>query len=102
VAALGLPFARLAGYAGTPHGVLLLSAEDASGNELDRVELLAAAGGLDVPAAPVVWVAERLRAGALGAGGVRSLGELIPLADACGWLERAGYELRLGAVAGAS
>jgi hypothetical protein len=97
VAALALPAARMARSVGTPHGVLLLRAEDASGNERDRVELLAAAGGLDVPAAPVVWVAERLRAGALGAGGVRSLGELIPLADARGWLERAGYELRLGA-----
>jgi hypothetical protein len=94
VAALALPFARLAGYAGTPHGVLLLRAEDASGNELDRVELLAAADGLDVPAAPAVWVVQGLSAGGFGSGGVRGLEEVVVHEEVRAWLLQAGYELR--------
>jgi hypothetical protein len=94
LASVALPFARAAARLGTPHGALLVRAEDAAGGELDRVELLARANGLDVPAAPVVWVAERLLAGGLGPGGVRGLEEVVAPEDAFAWLRSAGYELR--------
>ncbi len=102
LAAAALPFARLMRRFGTPHGVLLLRALDAGGAELDRSEVLAAANGLDVPAAPVVWVAERLLARGLAPPGLRGLADVVPLADARAWLERAGYEVREGAPGGAS
>jgi hypothetical protein len=99
---VALPFARAATLVGTPRGVLLLCAEDAAGVEVDRVELLADANGLDVPAAPAVWVVQRLLAGGLGPGGLRGLEEVVAAADACAWLRDAGYELREGGGAGRS
>jgi len=96
LAALALPFARAATFVGTPHGVLLVRAEDGSGRELDRVEVLAAANGLDVPAAPVVWVAQRLAKEGLPAAGARGLEEVVAPADAFAWLREAGTEVREG------
>ena len=82
--------------------MLLVRAEDRAGRELDRVEVHAAANGLDVPAAPVVWVALRLAKGGLEASGVRGLEEVVAPADACAWLRDAGYELREGGGPGRS
>jgi hypothetical protein len=94
LAALALPLVQLARPFGTPRGVLLLRAEDRAGAELDRVELVAEAGGLDVPAAPVVWLVQRLLATGIEGGGVRSLADVVTRADAATWLGEAGYELR--------
>ncbi|MEN8159220.1 MAG: hypothetical protein ABFS41_04005 [Myxococcota bacterium] len=94
LAALALPVAQLARLFGTPRGVLLLRAEDHAGAELDRVELVAAADGLDVPAAPVVWLVQRLLAKGIEGGGVRDLADVVERADAVAWLREAGFELR--------
>lgn len=102
LAGLALPLVRLARPFGTPLGVLLLRAEDAQARELDRVELAAAANGLDVPAAPVVWVVERLLAGARLGGGRVGLEALVDASDAEAWLQRAGYALREGSGSTAS
>jgi NAD(P)-dependent dehydrogenase (short-subunit alcohol dehydrogenase family) len=99
---LALPFARAATRAGTPHGVLLVRGEDAAGAELDRVEVHARSNGLDVPAAPAVWVAQRLLAGGLGSGGLRGLEQVVAPADAFSWLRGAGYEVREGGGPGRS
>jgi hypothetical protein len=99
---VALPFLRAATRVGTPLGVLLVRAEDRAGAELDRVEVFASANGLDVPAAPVVWVVERLLKHGLGAGGLRGLEEVVALADALAWLRDAGYEVREGGRLGRS
>jgi hypothetical protein len=92
----------MATVVGTPLGVLLVRAEDGAGRELDRVEVHAAANGLDVPAAPAVWVAERLAKGGSLGSGVRGLEQVVTLADACAWLRGAGYEVREGGGPGRS
>jgi hypothetical protein len=94
LAAAALPLARAARAFGTPHGALLLLAHDASGAELGRVELHARAHGLDIPAAPALWVAQRLLAGAPLPGGVRGLEAFVSREAAVAWLRGAGYELR--------
>jgi hypothetical protein len=99
---VALPFARAARRVGTPHGALLVRAHGETGAELGRVELLASANGLDIPAAPALWVVERLLAGGLGPGGLRGLEEVVAPADACAWLRAAGYELREGGGPGRS
>lgn len=96
LAGVALPLARAATLVGTPHGVLLVRAEDETGAEVDRIELHASANGLDVPAAPVVWVVQRLVAGGLGPGGLRGLERVVAPAEAFAWLRGAGYELREG------
>jgi hypothetical protein len=72
---------------GTLRGALLLLAHDRSGAELERVELHALANGLDIPAAPVLWVVQRLLAGGLP-GGLLGLEDVVTPADAIGWLRR--------------
>jgi hypothetical protein len=89
-----LPAARALCRLGTPRGVLLLRALGRDGAELGRVEVAALANGLDVPAAPVVWVVECLLAGGLAAGGVVGLEELVTPSAALSWLREAGYEVR--------
>jgi hypothetical protein len=89
-----LPLARAVRRLGTPRGVLLLRALDAGGAELARIEVTARANGLDVPAAPVVWVVECLLAGGLAGGGVLGLDELVTPSAALAWLREAGYEVR--------
>lgn len=97
LAAALLPFARVVRLLGTPRGVLLLRAHDRSGAERDRVEVIALANGLDIPAAPVIWVVESLLAGGLGRGGLLGLEDVVAPADAIGWLRAAGYDVREGA-----
>jgi hypothetical protein len=99
---VAMPFVRAATLVGTPLGVLLVRAEDRSGRELDRVEVHAAANGLDVPAAPVVWVAQRLAKGGIEGSGVRGLEEVVAPPDALAWLRDAGYEVRDGGGPGRS
>jgi hypothetical protein len=94
LAGAALPVAKLARRLGTPHGVLLLRAHDARGEERGRVEVLARANGLDIPAAPVVWVVESLLAGGLARGGVLALDDVVTPSAAIGWLREAGYEVR--------
>jgi len=102
LASVALPFVRAATWLGTPFGVMLVRAEDRAGAELDRVEVHARSNGLDVPAAPVVWVVQRLLGGDLGAGGLHGLEEVVAPAAARTWLREAGYELREGRPGGAS
>lgn len=89
-----LPAVRVLRFAGTPLGVLLLRAHDRSGAERDRVEVHARANGLDIPAAPVVWLVESLLAGGLERGGVLGLEDVVAPAAAIAWLREAGYEVR--------
>jgi uncharacterized protein YbjT (DUF2867 family) len=96
LAALALPVVRAATWVGTPLGVLLVRAEDRAGVELDRVEVHASANGLDVPAAPVAWVMQRLLKGGLPESGLRGLEQVVAPAEAFAWLREAGYELRGG------
>jgi hypothetical protein len=94
VAAALLPVARALRLTGTARGALLLRAEGRGGAEVARVEVAALANGLDVPAAPVVWVVESLLAGGLARGGVLGLEDVVEPAAALGWLRAAGYEVR--------
>jgi hypothetical protein len=96
LAAALLPFARALRRLGTPRGVLLLRAHDRAGVERDRVELLARAAGLDIPAAPVVWVVARLVAGGFERSGLLGLEDVVTPEAAIAWLREAGYELREG------
>ena len=118
VAAWLLPLAHATRVFGGAHGVLAVVARDAQGSELARTEIHAglptpratsdssspdarAAGhqhalnfpravGLDIPAAPPVWLAQRLlRDGGLP-GGVQRLDQLVTWRDARAWLEAAG------------
>ena len=69
-------------------------AEDARGEELDRIELRARLAGLDIPAMPPVWVARLLAAkGGLPAAGVLGLDRVVSLEDAILWLTEAGYQV---------
>lgn len=94
LAAVLLPFAHALRWLGTPHGVLLLRVHDRQGAERERLEICARANGLDIPAAPVVWLVESLLAGGLEGGGVRGLEDVVTPAAAIGWLREAGYEVR--------
>jgi len=94
LAAALLPFARVLRRLGTPQGVLLLRAHDRAGAERDRVEVCALANGLDIPAAPMVWLVECLLAGGLARGGLLGLEDVVTPASAIGWLREAGYEVR--------
>ena len=96
LAAALLPLARVVRRLGTPQGVLLLRAHDRAGAERDRVEVFALANGLDMPAAPVVWVVESLLAGGLARGGLLAPRGRGDAAAAIGWLREAGYEVREG------
>jgi Saccharopine dehydrogenase NADP binding domain len=94
LAALALPLARAIRPLGTPRGVLLLRAHDRTGTERGRVEVIALANGLDIPAAPVIWVVESLLAGGLGRGGLLGLEDVVSPSEAIGWLRAAGYVVR--------
>ncbi|HEU4431688.1 MAG TPA: saccharopine dehydrogenase NADP-binding domain-containing protein [Myxococcota bacterium] len=94
-----LPLARAAPLFGTPRGLLALVAEDAAGRELARIELSANERGLDVPAAPPIWLATRL-ARAPAPSGARELSELVPLEDVISWAQ-AEPQLRLHLPGGA-
>jgi len=96
LAGVALPFVRAATWVGTPLGVLLVRAEDRAGAELDRVEVFASANGLDVPAAPVVWVLQSLLKGGIAEGGLFGVEDVVSPSDAFDWLRDAGYELREG------
>ena len=92
VAAALVPVARVASWVGTPRGVLVQIARDIEGDELARVEIAAPANGLDVPAAPALWLAQRLaRKGSLPAAGAVELDQVIAWEDARDWLRGAGH-----------
>ena len=94
LAALLLPFVGLARPLGTLRGVLSVEGTDASGERIDRVEVFAKAHGLDIPAAPPVWVAERLvREGTLPTPGVVGLPRAVEADAAIRWLRDAGYDV---------
>lgn len=94
VAACALPVARALAPFGSQRGVLIVRAEDDGGRELGRIEVHALRGGLDVPAAPPIWVAQRLaREGGLPAAGVVGLDRVVSLAAAVTWLREAGYRV---------
>jgi hypothetical protein len=101
LAGLALPLARVVGPLGTWRGALVVRAEGASGQELGRVEIHAMRNGLDIPAAPPVWVAQRLaREGRLPAAGVVGLDRIVRFGAAAEWLAHAGYRVtRLGIAA---
>lgn len=89
-----VPVARLAGVFGTQRGILIQTAFDRSGSELRRVEIAAGTGGLDVPAAPALWLVQRLsRMGDLPVAGRVELDQLVAWSDAKAWFESAGYEV---------
>jgi hypothetical protein len=94
VARMMVPIARLAALVGTPNGVLVQIARDIDGAELARIEVLARSNGLDVPAAPALWLAHRLAlTGSLPVSGAVDLDQLIAWEDARAWLRGAGYEV---------
>ena len=99
LAAVALPFARALRALGTQRGALLLCAHDRTGAERDRVEVFALVNGLDIPAAPVVWVVQCLLAGGALGGGLLGLEDVVAPGAAIGWLRQAGYEVREGAAA---
>jgi hypothetical protein len=96
LAAAALPLARALRPLGTQRGALLLLAHGKEGIEKDRVEVHALAHGLDIPAAPVIWVVQSLLAGGLREGGLLALEDVVEPAAAVAWLREAGYELREG------
>jgi hypothetical protein len=102
LAAMALPVARALRSLGTPRGALLVRAHDSEGAERDRVEVHVLANGLDIPAAPVIWVVQSLLAGGLPAGGLLGLEDVVTPAAATAWLREAGYELREGGGGGRS
>lgn len=101
LAGLALPLARALRPLGTWRGVLVVRADGASGEELGRIEIHALRNGLDVPAAPALWVAQRLaREGRLPAAGVTRLDRIVGFGTAAEWLAQAGYRVaRLGIAA---
>ncbi len=96
LAAAALPLARALRPFGTREGALLLRAHDRADAECDRVEVFARANGLDIPAAPVIWVVQSLLAGGLRQGGLLGLEDVVEPAAALAWLREAGYEVREG------
>lgn len=88
-----LPMSQLARLLGTPRGILLLIARDAAGAERERLEIRALQAGLDIPAAPPLWVAQQLARQAPRAAGALRLAELVPAQAALNWLAAAGYEV---------
>jgi hypothetical protein len=94
MAAAALPLARLLAPLGSTRGVLAVVAESADGEELARVEVHAVANGLDIPAAPPLWIAQRLAAGGIQEGGARSLAGVVSRQEAELWLTGAGYTIR--------
>ena len=101
LAGLALPLARALRPLGTPRGALLVCAHARTGVECDRVEVHALAGGLDIPAAPVVWVVQHLLASGGLPAGLSGLEDVVSPASAITWLHEAGYAVREGASAGA-
>lgn len=89
-----LPLLGLVRPLGTQQGVLAVLAEDANGRELERVEIDAPANGLDIPAAPSLWVTQALLAGAPRAKGVVGLERIVKLENAAAWLRESGYVVR--------
>jgi len=91
LARLALPFANAARVVGGSQGRLSVDAFDAHERRLAGIELRADREGLDVPATPAVWAARRLAEGAEIPPGVRSLDEILPLAEALEDLRKRGY-----------
>jgi len=102
LSAAALPLARALRPLGTQRGALLLHAHDSDGVVRDRAELHALANGLDIPAAPVIWVVQSLLAGGLRDGGLLGLEDVVVPSAAIAWLREAGYELREGGGPGRS
>ncbi len=91
VARVALPAARAVSRLGTPRGSLVLEALGAPGA---RVEVVAEREGLDVPAAPALWVASTLQRGHVRARGCVALRDVVPLAEAAARLRGAGRVVR--------
>lgn len=91
---IGSWFAPLAGPFGTKIGILTLRGMR-DGQEVSRIEVRAYRDGLDVPAWPSVWAAEKLLADDVPTGAVR-LSDLISADDAITRLESAGFEVCRG------
>lgn len=88
-----LPMVQLARLLGTPRGILLLIARDTAGTERERLEIRAPRAGLDIPAAPPLWVAQQLAREAPRAAGIVQLADVVPAQAALNWLAAAGYEV---------
>jgi len=88
-----LPLAKLARHFGTQRGILLLIARDTAGAERERLEIRARQAGLDIPAAPPLWVAQQLALQAPRATGIVRLADLVPADAVLHWLAAAGYEI---------
>jgi hypothetical protein len=86
-----LPVANAARAVGGSEGRLYVDALDARDRPLAGIELRAERDGLDVPATPALWAAQRLAGGAEIPPGVRTLDEIIPLAEALDQLRKRGY-----------
>ena len=94
LAASMVPVARMVSWLGGARAVLVQIARDVQGDELARIEITALARGLDVSAAPALWLAQRLaRTGSLPAPGAVELDQLVAWQDARSWLRGAGYEV---------
>jgi hypothetical protein len=86
-----LPVANAARAVGGSRGRLSVDALDAGGRRLGAIEVRADREGLDVPATPALWAAQRLAQGAEIPPGVRSLDEILPLGEALDHLRKRGY-----------
>jgi hypothetical protein len=94
LARVALPAARAWAPFGTPRGSLVLEARDELGEVTQVIEVVAEREGLDIPAAPPVWIARRLQEDPPARAGCLALDEVVPLAAAAAWLREAGYEVR--------
>lgn len=91
----GAPAARALAPFGTARGVLRVEGLSQSGEVVCSAEIHAEREGLDIPAAPVVWVARRIVAGELDARGPQRLPALVPRHDALTWLTEATHRIVL-------
>ena len=94
LARVALPAAQAWSPFGTSRGSLVLEARDELGEVKDVIEVVAEREGLDVPAAPALWVLLALQRGALRRAGSVALREVVSLPSAVAWLRDAGYAVR--------
>ncbi len=95
-ASLVRPAVPLLRAVGKPVGVLRVEAVSQDGATLEAVEVRAAREGLDVPALPAVWMAEKIGRGSVPPGAWR-VADLVSADETMARLRAAGLEVRVEA-----